>query len=143
MFKVSEECGQESQDATSLIFEKVMADLLRMDVKNFKSWLYRVSKNHCLMQLRKKKPAETENIAELEYKLEDSHNSEHVFIKESQLKNLEDAIKGLKDEQQQCIDLFYLKEKTYDEVADLTGYETKNREKLYPKWETEFKDHSN
>ena len=116
---------QESQDATSLIFEKVMVDLLRMDVKNFKSWLYMVSKNHCLMQLRKKKPAETENIAELEYKLEDNHNSEHVFIKESQLKNLEEAIKKLKDEQQQCIDLFYLKEKTYDEVAGLTGYETK------------------
>lgn len=116
---------EESQDATSIIFEKVMADLLRMDVKNFKSWLYRVSKNHCLMQLRKKKPEEIENISELEYKLEDSHNLEHVFIKESQLKNLEDAIKGLKNEQQKCIDLFYLKEKTYDEVANLTGYETK------------------
>ena len=108
---------QESQDATSLIFEKVMVDVLRMDVKNFKSWLYMVSKNHCLMQLRKKKPEEIENISELEYKLEDNHNSEHVFIKESQLKNLEEAIKKLKDEQQQCIDLFYLKEKTYDEVA--------------------------
>ena len=124
MFKVFKEYT-ESQDATSLIFEKVMVDLLRMDVKNFKSWLYMVSKNHCLMQLRKKKPEEIENIAELEYKLEDNHNSEHVFIKESQLKNLEEAIKKLKDEQQQCIDLFYLKEKTYDEVADLTGYETK------------------
>ena len=77
------------------------------------------------MQLRKKKPLETENISELEYKLEDNQDSERVFIKESQLKNLEEAIKKLKDEQQQCIDLFYLKEKTYDEVADLTGYETK------------------
>ena len=116
---------QESQDATSLIFEKVMADLLRMEVKNFKSWLYMVSKNHCLMQLRKKNSLETENISELEYKLEDKHDSEYVFIKESQLKNLEEAIKSLKEEQQQCIDLFYLKEKTYDEVANLTGYETK------------------
>ena len=102
-----------------------MVDLLRMEVKNFKSWLYMVSKNHCLMQLRKKKPLETENIAELEYKLEDNNDSEYVFIKESQLKNLEEAIKSLKEEQQQCIDLFYLKEKTYDEVANLTGYETK------------------
>ena len=116
---------EESQDATSLIFEKVMVDLLRMDVKNFKSWLYMVSKNHCLMQLRKKKPEGTENISELEYKLEDKNNSEYLIIKESHLRNLEEAIKKLKNEQQQCIDLFYLKEQTYDEVANLTGYETK------------------
>ena len=116
---------EESQDATSVIFEKVMVDLLRMEVKNFKSWLYRVSINHCLMQLRKKKPEGTENIYELEYKLEDKNNSEYLFIKESHLRNLEEAIKKLKNEQQQCIDLFYLKEKTYDEVANLTGYETK------------------
>ena len=77
------------------------------------------------MQLRKKKPTESENIAELEYKLEDKSDSEYVFIKEGQLKNLEEAIKKLKGEQQKCIDLFYLKEKTYDEVAELTGYETK------------------
>ena len=77
------------------------------------------------MQLRKKKPEKIENISELEYKLEDNHDSEYVFIKESQLKNLEEAIKKLKDEQQQCIDLFYLKEKTYDEIAGLTGYERK------------------
>ena len=61
----------------------------------------------------------------MEYKLEDNYNSEDIFIKESKLKNLEEAIKKLKKEQQQCIDLFYLKEKTYDEVANLTGYETK------------------
>ena len=114
-----------SSSDTSVIFEKVMVDLLRMDVKNFKSWLYRVSTNHCLMQLRKKKPEGIENISELEYKLKDNYNSEDIFIKESKLKNLEEAIKKLKNEQQQCIDLFYLKEKTYDEVANLTGYETK------------------
>ena len=77
------------------------------------------------MQLRKKKPAELESISELEYKLEDKNNTEAVFIREKQLKNLEVAIKELKGEQQQCIELFYLKEKTYEEVASITGYETK------------------
>lgn len=77
------------------------------------------------MQLRKKKPSETKNIEELEFKLEDKNNTENVFIRERQLENLEVAIKKLKDEQQKCIDLFYLKEKTYDQVADITGYETK------------------
>jgi len=116
---------EESQDATTLIFEKVMVDLLRMEVVNFKSWLYMVSKNHCLMQLRKKKPNEVADIADLEYKLEDKNNNENVFIKEKRLENLEAALKDLKEEQQKCIDLFYLQEKTYDEVASITGYELK------------------
>jgi len=46
-------------------------------------------------------------------------------LKETQLSNLENAIQSLKEEQKKCIELFYLKEKSYDEVAELTGYELK------------------
>lgn len=41
--------------------------------------------------------------------------------KETTYKNLEEAIKKLKDEQRICIELFYLQEKSYKEVADQTG----------------------
>jgi len=40
-------------DATMQIFEKLISDLKTNDINNFKSWLYTVSKNHCLMILRK------------------------------------------------------------------------------------------
>lgn len=102
-----------------------MTDLLRMEVKNFKSWLYMVSKNHCLMQLRKNKPDQVQDISNLENQLSQEEDLEKIELKEAKLNNLSEAINKLKDEQKQCIELFYLKEKSYDEVAALTGYEIK------------------
>ncbi|MFT6278588.1 MAG: RNA polymerase sigma-70 factor (ECF subfamily), partial [Flavobacteriales bacterium] len=37
----------------------------------------------------------------------------------------ENAIDQLNPEQQKCIRLFYLEQKSYKEVADLTGYDMK------------------
>ena len=42
--------------------------------------------------------------------------------KEHQLKMLETAVAELKDKQRQCIELFYIKQKSYDEICELTGY---------------------
>lgn len=50
--------------------------------------------------------------------------------KELQLKSLEQAICLLKPEQQKCIYLFFLQEKSYSEVSCLTGY-TMNEVKSY------------
>jgi RNA polymerase sigma factor (sigma-70 family) len=41
---------------------------------------------------------------------------------ENQLEKLQDAVTRLSEEQKQCIELFYFKQKSYKEVADLTGY---------------------
>jgi RNA polymerase sigma-70 factor (ECF subfamily) len=35
---------------------------------------------------------------------------------------LQDAVTRLSEEQKQCIELFYFKQKSYKEVSDLTGY---------------------
>ena len=43
-----------AKDAVQQIFLKVIAELKRYKVKYFKSWLYMIAKNHCLMQLRNK-----------------------------------------------------------------------------------------
>ena len=41
------------------------------------------------------------------------------------LLKLNDAIEQLKSKQKECIELFYLQEKSYIEIAELTGYEIK------------------
>lgn len=115
----------ESKDAVSQIFEKLMTDLLRMEITNFKSWLYMVSKNYCLMQLRKSKPEEKKDISILENRISEDDELDKIELKEAQLNELTAAIKELSLEQQTCIELFYLQEKSYDEVAILTGYELK------------------
>ena len=42
--------------------------------------------------------------------------------KEKHFVALENAINELKDEQKKCIDLFYLKEKSYVEISEITGF---------------------
>ena len=41
-----------AKDATQQVFLKVIAELQRYRVQYFKSWLYMIAKNYCLMQLR-------------------------------------------------------------------------------------------
>ena len=45
---------EEAKDAVQQIFLKVIAELHKHKVDYFKSWLYIVAKNHCLMKLRSK-----------------------------------------------------------------------------------------
>ena len=123
-----------SQDATMQVFMKLMDDLKVHDIKQFKPWLHTVVKNHCLMLLRSAKP--TSSFEQFEKKVADGRmefsSEQHLdgMEKESQLKSLEKAICLLKPEQQNCIDLFYIQEKSYSEVSQLTGY-SMNEVKTY------------
>lgn len=120
----------ESKDAVIQIFENLLVDLKKHNIENFKSWLHSVSRNHCLMALRKNQTLQKREN-EYEYSLGDNHTDTFDFephekeIKEVQLTALERGMTTLKEEQRICIDLFFLQEKKYEEVAELTGYTTK------------------
>ncbi|HKZ66970.1 MAG TPA: sigma-70 family RNA polymerase sigma factor, partial [Chitinophagaceae bacterium] len=43
---------EEAKDSVQQIFLKVIQELQKYKVEYFKSWLYMVAKNHCLMKLR-------------------------------------------------------------------------------------------
>ncbi len=118
---------EEAKDAVMHIFEKLMDDLLKHDVKFFKSWLYTFSKNHCLMVIRSR---QSKLKKEMDLKIHASsfmetdanwHLKSHE-AKEEELSALEQAIETLNEEQRSCIRLFYLQEKSYHEVSALTGY---------------------
>lgn len=118
--------SDESQDAVMQIFEKLLEDLKHQNIQNFKSWLHVVSKNHCLMKLRKKQKVTTgEAFEHAERTLEATNNIDEVEVKEEHLSQLEQAIEELKPEQRNCIKLFYLEKKCYQEVAENTGYSEK------------------
>lgn len=110
----------DSQDATVKIFEKILEDLKRMQVKHFKSWLYRVAQNHCLMELRKKKPLTT-SIDEIEYALQEDVSPNKYHEREIKLSALDKALHDLKPDQKKCVLLFYIDELSYKEVAEKTG----------------------
>jgi RNA polymerase sigma-70 factor (ECF subfamily) len=85
------------------------------------------------MLIRKRKGHET--VALPEYNLENDDDgsveinlSEHLDdseIREAQLNQLEEGIKTLGPEQRICVELFYLQDKSYVEVAEMTGYDLK------------------
>lgn len=120
----------EAQDAVISIFEKLMDDLHKHDISNFKSWLHSVTRNHCLMALREKQSKQKKVVA---FHAENSVNGhqpvdeeqEAKHLKENQLSGLEEAIKELNAEQRVCIELFFIQQKCYQEVAETTGYTMK------------------
>ena len=120
----------EAKDAVLQIFENLLEDLKKHDIAYFKSWLHSVARNHCLMFLRKEQTKQKRvNEYEATYEHEETfaapfevHEKEE---KEVKLTKLEEAMTLLKEEQRVCIQLFYIEEKCYNEVADITGYEIK------------------
>ena len=123
----------ESKDAVMQVFEKLFTDLKKHQVENFRGWLHTVVKNYCLMQLRSQS-AKGQRFAEVQNYFSESvetDNQLHLAIeKEEKLTSLEAAIGHLNEQQQTCIQLFYLQQKSYDEVAAATGY-SKNEVKSF------------
>ncbi len=111
----------DAEDMTMTLFERLPHKLANHSIERFKSWLYMVTKNECLMLLRKKGDLSTELTKELEA----SDEMHAVEAKEIQYELLEDAIKELKDEQRKCIELFYIESKSYQEITSLLQLDMK------------------
>jgi RNA polymerase sigma factor (sigma-70 family) len=116
-----------SKDMAMQVFEKLTDDIKKHEVKNFKSWLHVVTKNSCLMYIRSNKPFDNIFIStqiDAQNFMENIPEVHHDSVQEKELKlvQLEKAIETLENEQQKCIELFFLKEMSYKEVSDITGY---------------------
>jgi RNA polymerase sigma factor (sigma-70 family) len=117
----------EAKDAVMQVFEKLLTDLLKFNIDYFKSWLYTFSKNHCLMIIRTKQSKLKKEIdmqihADYFMETESTLHPNKEVEKEIQYNLLEKAIDELSADQKKCIELFYLKEKSYNEIVELTGY---------------------
>ncbi len=104
----------ESQDITMQIFEELHSKLLKHEINYFKSWLYMVTKNECFMFLRKSK---SQNTTDFSASYDVEQTIEDVQAKEKSLELLENAIEDLKPEQKRCVKLFYLEEKSYQQIS--------------------------
>ena len=117
----------EAKDAVMQVFEKLLTVLLKFNIDYFKSWLYTFSKNHCLMIIRSKQSKLKKEIdmqihADYFMETESTLHPNKEVEKELQYNLLEKAIDELSADQKKCIELFYLKEKSYNEIVELTGY---------------------
>ena len=114
----------DAKDATLSLFEKLLEDLKSKDVEKFSHWIYVVTRNHCLMILRKRSSDER-NFRALNGSEDPESETAEVELRETKLTRLEEAMESLKDEQKQCVQLFYLEKKCYKEIAEKTGFSEK------------------
>ncbi|MBL0146853.1 MAG: sigma-70 family RNA polymerase sigma factor [Chitinophagaceae bacterium] len=113
---------EEAKDGVQQVFLKAINELQKYKVEYFKSWLYMVAKNHCLMKLRDKGKYTTElneQFIATPYEAEDKNE---YIVKDKALDNMAMALQQLNTEQQQCITLFYLQKKSYQEITEQTSY---------------------
>lgn len=118
----------EAQDAVMNIFEKLVTDLPKHEVQNFKSWLYVLTKNHCLMEIRSKKSSDRRlEGLKIEQEFMESEYNMHPIDREEEVLSdaLKECIEKLKSEQKQCIELFYYKKLCYQEVAEKLNMDEK------------------
>ena len=114
---------EEAKDSVQQIFLKVIQELQKYKVEFFKSWLYMVAKNHCLMKLREKQGKLTAGISEKLSATPQEDSDRQVLEQNDHTLNLmESALDELSTEQRQCVTLFYLQKKSYQEVSEETGY---------------------
>lgn len=116
---------EQSKDAVMQIFEELVNKLRVHEVTNFKAWLYTLSRNHCLMILRSSSKHEVLSIDE---KIMENEAFVHLNLEddtEEKLVIMAKCIEDLQPEQKVTINLFYMEQKCYKEVADITGFDLK------------------
>lgn len=124
----------EAQDATMQLFEKLLVDIHKQEINNFKGWLSFVVRNHCISIIRKNK-SQNKNIKsyyEFEYE-QPNYEAEEKINKISDdvmLENMKLCLPELKENQRICLELFYLKSKSYQDIAHQTSF-TLNEIKSY------------
>jgi RNA polymerase sigma-70 factor (ECF subfamily) len=119
----------ESKDAVMQKFEKLIIEIPKQRIENFRSWLHVVTKNYCLMQLRSQKTSEdrmhewmNDSIIFME-----NHSSAHPLDEDKADLDiaLADCIEKLKHEQKECIRQFYFENRCYNDIAGFLNLDEK------------------
>jgi RNA polymerase sigma-70 factor (ECF subfamily) len=115
--------SEKAKDAVMQLFEELVIKLKKHEVDNFKSWLYQVARNYCLMQLRTPKNLKTIELPASLMQTEEDVHLNGVLEKEENFQRLEYCLTTLSEEQRKAVQLFYLEGKCYNEIVELMGQE--------------------
>jgi RNA polymerase sigma-70 factor (ECF subfamily) len=113
---------EEAKDAVQQIFLKVLTEVSKYKVDYFKSWLYMVAKNHCLMKLRSSQGKFIKELKEDSSLKHEETNKDELLATENTYSLLQEAIEELSKEQKHCVTLFYLKKYSYQQITESTGF---------------------
>lgn len=120
-----------AQDAVMELFEELLPKVANYEIKTFRTWVYRVVKNHCLQILRR----ENKEIP-LDYTVHIVESDEFLHLlceeesEEAQLEALHHCLKKLSKPQRISIRHFFMEEMSYADIVEQTGF-TLNNVKSY------------
>ena len=113
---------EEAKDSVQQVFLKTLTELPKYKVEYFKSWVYMVAKNHCLMKLRNKNRLAVEINEQLHATADELADTKQLLENDLLVTNMEQALSQLNKEQQLCVTLFYLHKKSYQEIVTDTSF---------------------
>jgi len=113
---------EEAKDCVQQIFVKIITELPKYRVTFFKSWIYTIARNHCLMKLRDKHGRQVELSESMLADWDDEPGKRRHLEKDQLLELMSQALEELNKEQKQCVILFYLDKRSYQDIADITGF---------------------
>lgn len=111
----------EARDCVQQIFLKVLTEIGKYRIDFFKSWLYMVAKNHCLMRLREKGSKSAKELSD-HHAVTTDIDKQELITNEKTYDLLEEALNELNEEQKQTVILFYLNKNSYQQVSEKTGF---------------------
>lgn len=113
---------EEARDCVQQIFVKVITELAKYRVDYFKSWIYTIARNHCLMKLRDRHGRAAELSETMLAAWDDDPGATIHQKKEQLLQWMGESLEELGKEQKLCVILFYLDKRSYQEIASSTGF---------------------
>lgn len=115
-----------AEDAVMEIFEEIIPKMEKAEVREFRTWIYSVARNHCLQLLRKKK---IEVAIGYDPGIVESDTILHLLDRqddEELLEALESCMGELPEPQRRSIRLFFMEQKSYADICELTDYSLKS-----------------
>jgi RNA polymerase sigma factor (sigma-70 family) len=114
---------EEARDCVQQIFIKIITELPKYKVDYFKSWIYAIARNHCLMKLRERQGRIPTTLTDNLLSAWDEAPGQNPFLeKEQLLDQMNQALEELGKEQKTCLTLFYLEKRSYQEIAESTQF---------------------
>jgi RNA polymerase sigma factor (sigma-70 family) len=114
---------EEARDAVQQVFLKVITELPKYQVNFFKSWIYMIARNQCLMKLRQTPMQTMIEIDDTNLMFADSNwDNRSPDEKETVLNSLETCLDKLSPDQKICIELFFMNKKSYAEISEQTSF---------------------
>lgn len=123
-----------AEDASMDVYEQLVTKLRQHEVATFRSWLYQLARNHCLMILRRRGPSQLTrdsssvrvngqlDLADMQFEgvlHQDEDDEAHAAIRthDAHLDALSACTDELNERQATCIRRFYLEGASYEEIG--------------------------